>query len=133
MSSLGSVLRALSLLLMSGLLLLAATTARAITDGARSMTDSDVAFDRGELRTSILHARRAATLYAPGAPHVGHAYERLRAIALGSEASGQPQLAYLAWQAMRSLARRCCAWCPTDRKTPWRRESSAKIPCRPFP
>ncbi|HEX3854360.1 MAG TPA: hypothetical protein VHW01_25530, partial [Polyangiaceae bacterium] len=49
-------------------------------------------------------ARRSATLYAPGAPHVTPAYERLIAIAIGAEASGQPKVAFLAWQAVRSAA-----------------------------
>ena len=104
MSSLGTALRSLSLLLMLGLLVMAAFTARALIDGARSMAESDAAFDRGDLRTSIVHARRAAILYAPGAPHVARAYERLNAIALGAEASGQPKTSFLAWQATRSAA-----------------------------
>jgi hypothetical protein len=104
MSSLGATLRSLAFLLMLGLLMLAVFTARALIDGSRSMTESDVAFDRGDLRTSIVHARRAAILYAPGAPHVGRAYERLNAIAVGAEAAGQPKTAFLAWQAVRSAA-----------------------------
>jgi len=104
MSAPGTALRAVSLALMLGLFVLAATTARVLIDGARSMTESDAAFDRGDLRTSILHARRAAALYAPGAPHVGSAYERLHAIAVGAEAAEQPKTAFAAWQAMRAAA-----------------------------
>lgn len=104
MSSLGSVLRALSLLLTAGLALFAVATARAVLDGNRAMEESDAAFDRGDLRGAVLHARRAATLYAPGAPHVGRAYERLNAVALGSEAIGQTEVAFFAWQATRAAA-----------------------------
>jgi hypothetical protein len=82
----------------------AALSARVILDGSSELAQSDAAFDRGDLVPSLEHARRSATLYAPGAPHVTRAYERLTAIALGAEAAGQPKVAFLAWQAMRSAA-----------------------------
>jgi hypothetical protein len=69
-----------------------------------SFSASDAAFDSGDLRPALEHARRSATLYAPGAPHVERAYERLIAIALGAEAAGQPKTAFLAWQGVRSAA-----------------------------
>jgi hypothetical protein len=52
----------------------------------------------------VLYARRAAVLYAPGAPHVGAAYERLSAVALGAEATNQVDVARQAWGAMRGAA-----------------------------
>ena len=79
-------------------------SARVIMEGDAELVASDAAFDRGELGPALDHARRSATLYAPGAPHVQPAYERLNAIAVGAEAAGQPKVAFLAWQAMRSAA-----------------------------
>jgi hypothetical protein len=83
---------------------LAAMTYRAIRDGNAALRASDLAFHRGDLAGSVLHARRAATAYAPGAPHTRSARERLRAIAVGSEAAGNPETARLAWGALRAAA-----------------------------
>lgn len=77
-------------------------TLRAVLDGERELRASDTAFDANDLHASIQHARRAASAYAPGAPHVRLGYERLLAIARGAEATGQPELAMLAWQAQRA-------------------------------
>jgi len=96
--------RRLSLLAFLGVLIFALFSARVILEGGSELSASDAAFDRGELGSALDHARRAATLYAPGAPHVERAYERLNALALGAEAAGQPKIAFLAWQAMRSAA-----------------------------
>ncbi len=82
----------------------AALTARVVLEGQAELVKSDAAFNAGDLRPALEHARRSATLYAPGAPHVDRAYERLTAIALGAEAAGQPKTAFLAWQAERSAA-----------------------------
>jgi hypothetical protein len=94
----------LALLAFSTVLIFAVFSARVILEGESELSASDAAFDRGELATALAHARRGATLYAPGAPHVERAYERMSALALGAEAAGQPKLAFLAWQAMRSAA-----------------------------
>jgi hypothetical protein len=83
---------------------LAIMTARAIVEGESALRQSNVAFDRGDLAASTVDARRAATLYAPGAPHVGAAYARLRAIALGAESSGDRATAMAAWRAVRGAA-----------------------------
>lgn len=80
----------------------AVATLRAVLDGERELRASDAAFDANDLHASIQHARRAASAYAPGAPHVRHGYERLLAIARGAEATGQPDVAVLAWQAQRA-------------------------------
>ena len=77
---------------------------RVILEGESELSASDAAFDRGELSSALDHARRGATLYAPGAPHVERAYERMTALARGAEAAGQPKLSFLAWQAIRSAA-----------------------------
>ena len=104
MSAVHSLLQRLSLLAFFGVLIGAALTARVVLDGGSELAASTAAFDRGDLVPSLEHARRSATLYAPGAPHVTPAYERLIAIAIGAEASGQPKVAFLAWQAVRSAA-----------------------------
>jgi hypothetical protein len=82
----------------------AVLTARVVTEGEAELERSDAAFDRGDLRTAVLHARRAAIFYAPGAPHVGAAYARLAAVATGAEAAGQVDVARLAWGAIRGAA-----------------------------
>jgi hypothetical protein len=94
----------LSLFVFSIVLTFAVFTARAILEGESELAASDAAFDRGELTSALDHARRGATLYAPGASHVDRAYERMIALALGAEASGQQKIAFLAWQAMRGAA-----------------------------
>jgi hypothetical protein len=104
MSAARGLLQRLSLLAFLVVLIGAALTARVILDGGAELAASNAAFDRGELVPSLEHARRSATLYAPGAPHVTLAYERLIAIAIGAEAAGQPKVAFLAWQAVRSAA-----------------------------
>lgn len=85
--------------LLAGLL-----TARMVAEGEAALSESDAAFDRGDLRAAVFHARRAATCYAPGAPHVRGAYVRLGAVALGAEALGDADLARAAWEAMRGAA-----------------------------
>ena len=86
------------------LLIGAAFSARVVLEGQSELAQSDAAFDQGDLERALDHARRSATLYAPGAPHVERAYARLYAIALGAEAAGKPKIAFLAWQAVRSAA-----------------------------
>jgi hypothetical protein len=89
----------------SGLLLvvvgLTVVTVHAVSRGEQEMELSDVAFRRADLELALAHARRAAVLYAPGAPHVDAAYARLVAIAVGSEATGRAQTAERAWRAVR--------------------------------
>jgi hypothetical protein len=92
-------LAALGLLL--PVIVLAVITVHASSRGEREMVLSDAAFRRADLELAVAHARRAAILYAPGAPHVEAAYARLVAIAVGSEATGRPQTAERAWRAVR--------------------------------
>lgn len=94
----------LALFAFSAVLIGAVFSARVILEGESELSASDAAFDRGELSLALDHARRSATLYAPGAPHVERAYERMTALALGAEAAGQPKIAFLSWQAIRSAA-----------------------------
>ncbi len=104
MTAPGSWLRRLSLVLAFAVLVLGVLTARAVLEGQAELERSKAAFDQGKLSDAVLHARRAAVAYAPGAPHVALAYDRLRTIARGSEAAGDPQTARLAWGAIRSAA-----------------------------
>ena len=60
---------------------------RSSSQARAAMLESDAAFNAGEIRPATAHARRAATLYVPGAPHVDQAYARLFAIARGAEAA----------------------------------------------
>jgi hypothetical protein len=85
-------------------LMLAALTARMIVEGEAELRTSDAAFDRGDLADATLHARRAATLFAPGAPHVTAAFERMRAIAMGAESQGDVNMALRAWGSIRGAA-----------------------------
>ncbi len=105
MSEPGPFRRASSVVLwtLAALLLFAAVaTARAVLDGEREIAQSDAAFDANDLHGAIQHARRAASAYAPFAPHVERGYARLRAIARGAEASARPEIATLAYQAQRA-------------------------------
>jgi hypothetical protein len=97
-------LRRLAFGMLLGVLTLAALTARIVIDGEAALSKSDAAFDKGDLRDAILYARRAAVLYAPGAPHVSAAYTRLRAIAFGAEATKDFDIARQAWGATRAAA-----------------------------
>lgn len=97
-------LRRLALLLLLTVVALSVFTARILVKGDREMALSEEAFDAGRLRDAVLHARRAAILYAPGAAHVSAAYERLSAVAVGAEAAGDRETAIDAWSAMRSAS-----------------------------
>jgi hypothetical protein len=81
---------------------LATVVARLSFEGERAMAQSDVLFDQGRLRESLLFARRAAALYAPRLAHVRRADARLEAIAIGAESAQRQEIAILAWQAIRS-------------------------------
>jgi len=96
------VLRAVAWALSGLVLFLAIATLRALTDGEREMLRSDIAFDAGDLHAAMQHARRAASSYAPGAPHVERAFARLDAIARGAEARGNADLALQSFQAQRA-------------------------------
>lgn len=90
-------------------------TLRLSLEGERAMAQSDREFDQGHLRESLLFARRAARLNAPGLAHVVRANARLDAIAAGAEAADRSDIAVLAWQAIRSVERQHSFW--TGRST----------------
>jgi hypothetical protein len=98
----GRLLRALGWAASVVVLFAGVATLRAVLDGEREIAASDAAFDANDLHATIQHARRAASAYAPGAPHVERGYQRLLAVARGAEATGRPEIAMLAWQAERA-------------------------------
>jgi hypothetical protein len=100
----GFILRQLAALATIALVVFALLAHRTIEHGEREMRESDRAFDAGQLELAVLHARRAATAYVPGAPHVTAGYERLRAVARGSERERDVALARSAWGAARAAA-----------------------------
>lgn len=69
--------------------------------GRAEMALSDQAFHKGDLRSSITHARQAALAYVPGSAHVHAANERLEAIAKGAESEDNVPLALIAWDTLR--------------------------------
>jgi hypothetical protein len=77
---------------------------RTVQRGEAELAASERAFDAGQVELALQHARRAAAAYVPGAVHVDGAYERLRAIARGAELARDPELARLAWSAVRGAA-----------------------------
>lgn len=95
----------------------AALILRLSLEGRSAMVRSDSEFDAGHLRESLLYARRAAALYAPGARHIERADARLEAIAKGAEATMRRDVAVLAWQAIRTTEEQRRWWIgrPSDR------------------
>jgi hypothetical protein len=79
-----------------------AVTGRVVWSGEAEIAASTAALERGDAREATVRARRAAGWYAPGAPHVRVAYERLTAMALAAEAHRRDDVALLAWRAIRS-------------------------------
>jgi len=100
----GFILRQLGALGMILLVVFALLAQRSIERGEREMLESERAFDAGRLELAVLHARRAATAYVPGARHVASAYDRLRAVARGAERERDVALARSAWGAVRAAA-----------------------------
>jgi hypothetical protein len=100
----GFILRQLAALAMILLVVFALLAQRSIERGEHEMLESERAFDAGRLELAVLHARRAATAYVPGARHVTSGYERLRAVARGAERERDVALARSAWGAVRAAA-----------------------------
>lgn len=85
-------------------LLLGGWTVREVVGGEAALRESDAALVRHSAYDAILHARRSARFYAPGAPHVEDAYRRLIALALAAEEHGERDLALFAWRSVRQAA-----------------------------
>ena len=96
----GRVLLALGVLVAVGGLL----TARVLREGERELRTAEALASTGKLDEAVVHARRSASWYAPGAPHVAPAYAKLAAIAQTAEGRGNPATALAAWRAVREAA-----------------------------
>ena len=83
---------------------LGAITARIVVSGEAEIAASTEALIAGDAHEAVVRARRAAGWYAPGAPHVPVAYERLVALAQAAEEHKRRDLALLAWRGVRSTA-----------------------------
>ena len=81
-----------------------AATARVVWSGEAEIATSTAALRAGDAHGATVHARRAAGWYAPGAPHVRVAYERLVALATTAEGLGDRETATFAWEAIRSAS-----------------------------
>ncbi|HTV18920.1 MAG TPA: hypothetical protein VMG12_09625, partial [Polyangiaceae bacterium] len=86
------------------LVLFALLAQHTIARGERELQESDDAFASGQLDLAVLHARRAAAAYVPGARHVAAGFARLRAVARGAEREGELERARSAWGAMRAAS-----------------------------
>jgi len=77
---------------------------RAMFSGDAELAASNAALEAGDPREAVVRARRAASWYLPGAPHVAAAYQRLVALAVAAEHHRQDATALLAWRAIRAAA-----------------------------
>ncbi|MBI4511932.1 MAG: hypothetical protein HY698_20025 [Deltaproteobacteria bacterium] len=75
---------------------------RVFWDGRKALAAGEAALARDDTHEAIASFRRAARWYAPLAPHVTRAYERLESVARNAEKTGDSRLALEAWQAIRS-------------------------------
>jgi hypothetical protein len=79
-------------------------TARVVSSGEKEIAASTAALRSGDAHAAAEHARRAAGWYAPGAPHVRVAYERLIALGTAAEGLGDRDLALFAFRGVRTAA-----------------------------
>jgi hypothetical protein len=101
--AIAGVLTAFKILAVVGLLV-AAATARVIGAGEREIAASTAGLRSGDAHAAAEHARRAAGWYAPGAPHVRVAYERLLALGTTAEGLGDRETALYAFRGVRTAA-----------------------------
>jgi hypothetical protein len=85
-------------------LLVGAATGRVIYAGEKEIALSTAALKTGDPHGAAEHARRAAGWYAPGAPHVRVAYDRLIALGTTAEGLGDRETALFAWEGVRLAA-----------------------------
>jgi hypothetical protein len=91
--------RVVALVLVAGL---GVVVTRVFWDGRAALADGDAAMARGDPAAALVGWRRAARWYAPLAPHVADAYERMEALARAADERDDPALALDAWRAIRS-------------------------------
>lgn len=85
-------------------LVLGAASARAVGSGENEIALSTAALRAGDAHAAAEHARRAAGWYAPGAPHVRVAYQRLLSLGTAAEGLGDRDLALFAYRGVRTAA-----------------------------
>jgi hypothetical protein len=85
-------------------IVIGAATARVMSSGEREIALSTAALEAGDAHAAAEHARRAAGWYAPGAPHVRVAYERLLALGTAAEGLGDRDTALYAFRGVRTAA-----------------------------
>ncbi len=81
---------------------LGAIVTRVFWDGRRALAAGDAAMARQDVTEAVVGWRRAARWFAPFAPHVEGAYERLEALARAADERGDAAVALAAWRAIRS-------------------------------
>jgi hypothetical protein len=81
-----------------------AASARVVWGGETEIAIPTAALRSGDAHAAAEHARRAAAWYAPGAPHVRVAYERLLALGAAAEGLGHADLALFAYRGVRTAA-----------------------------
>jgi hypothetical protein len=79
-------------------------SARVMWSGEREIALSTAALRAGDPHGAAEHARRAAGWYAPGAPHVRVAYQRLLALGTAAEGLGDRDTALFAFRGVRTAA-----------------------------
>ncbi len=82
-------------------LVLVVATARVVVSGMREIQRARSLERRGLVSEAIVHYRRAARWYAPGAPHVGAALDSLDAIGRRAEVEADRPVALEAYRAVR--------------------------------
>jgi hypothetical protein len=65
---------------------------------------SDVAFDKGDLKQSLKEAQYASLMSISDSVYSKQSTDRLEAIAVGSEATGRPRTALLAWSSLSATS-----------------------------
>jgi hypothetical protein len=100
----GAVMRRVAWAILLLVAISAAVTARVVWAGEREIAASTDALKGGDADAAIVHARAAAYWYAPGAPHVRVAYERLFALAEEAEKRRLWATALFAYRAVISAS-----------------------------
>lgn len=94
--------------MLSGLLLLAvlivSVSGRVVYEGERQLSLSTQALEAKDVESAVFHARAAALWYAPGAPHVRVAYERLWALGQQAEERKLWDVSLLAYRSIVSAS-----------------------------
>lgn len=90
--------------LLAASVVLAVITARVVVGGEREIAASTEALRAGDAHEAAVRARRAAEWYAPGAPHVRVAYDRLMALGREAESRRKTAIALLAYEGVREAA-----------------------------